>query len=65
MRKMQGREIDERIGNVEFKKSLAELKGGLVSISAILNKHQRGELWFGVRSGWQSGWTRCNGQDIT
>jgi ATP-dependent DNA helicase RecG len=33
---------------VELKKSLAELKQGLVSIVAILNKHQQGELWFGV-----------------
>ena len=35
---------------VELKKSLAELKQGLVSIAAILNKHQAGILWFGVRS---------------
>ena len=33
---------------VEFKKSLAELKAGLISIVAILNKHGAGELWFGV-----------------
>lgn len=35
---------------VELKKSLAELKAGLVSIVAILNKHGAGELWFGVRN---------------
>lgn len=35
---------------VEFKKSFAELKAGLVSIAAILNKHGAGELWFGVRN---------------
>uniref|UniRef100_A0A831UA86 Winged helix-turn-helix transcriptional regulator n=1 Tax=Geobacter metallireducens TaxID=28232 RepID=A0A831UA86_GEOME len=35
---------------VEFKKSLAELKAGIVSIAAILNKHCAGELWFGVRN---------------
>ena len=35
---------------IEFKKSLAELKAGLTSISAILNKHGAGELWFGVRN---------------
>jgi len=34
----------------EFKKSFAELKAGLVSIAAILNKHGAGELWFGVRN---------------
>jgi ATP-dependent DNA helicase RecG len=33
---------------VELKKSLAELKQGLISIAAILNKQPRGELWFGV-----------------
>jgi len=33
---------------VELKKSLAELKEGLISIAAILNKHGAGELWFGV-----------------
>ncbi|EFK07435.1 divergent AAA domain protein [delta proteobacterium NaphS2] len=35
---------------VELKKSLAELRQGLVSIAAILNKHQAGTLWFGVRN---------------
>ena len=35
---------------VEVKKSLAELKQGLVSMAAILNKHQAGTLWFGVRN---------------
>lgn len=34
---------------VELKKSLAETKQGLISIVAILNKHQAGTLWFGVR----------------
>jgi len=33
---------------IEFKKSLASLKEGLISISAILNKHGTGELWFGI-----------------
>lgn len=36
--------------SIELKKSLAELKDGLNSIAAILNKHGAGELWFGVRS---------------
>jgi ATP-dependent DNA helicase RecG len=36
--------------SVELKRSLAELKDGLNSIVAILNKHGAGELWFGVRS---------------
>ena len=35
---------------VELKKSLAELKQGLISMVAILNKHKSGTLWFGVRN---------------
>jgi ATP-dependent DNA helicase RecG len=35
---------------LELKKSLAELSAGLVSISAILNKHGQGELWFGIQN---------------
>ena len=33
---------------LELKKSLAELKEGLISMFAILNKHGAGALWFGV-----------------
>ncbi len=32
----------------EFKKSLAELQQGLISLAAMLNKHGQGELWFGI-----------------
>jgi len=32
----------------EFKRSLAELKQGLLSLCAMLNKHGKGELWFGI-----------------
>ncbi len=35
---------------LEFKKSTGELKEAMNSISAILNKHQHGELYFGVKS---------------
>ena len=35
---------------IEFKKSTGELKEAVYSISAILNKHQHGELYFGVKS---------------
>ncbi len=35
---------------VELKKSLAELKEGLISLVAILNKHGAGELWFGIKN---------------
>ena len=40
-----GRETE----TLEFKKSTGELKEGIISIGAILNKHQKGELYFGVR----------------
>ena len=36
--------------SIELKKGLAELKDGIISITAVLNKHGAGELWFGVRS---------------
>ncbi len=32
----------------ELKKSTSELKEAIVSIAAILNKHQRGEVYFGI-----------------
>lgn len=34
---------------IEFKKSTSELKEAVNSISAILNKHKRGILYFGIR----------------
>ena len=34
---------------LEFKKSTGELKEAMNSISSILNKHQHGELYFGVK----------------
>ena len=33
---------------VELKKTLAELKQGLISLAAMLNKHGQAELWFGI-----------------
>lgn len=35
---------------VEYKKSTAELKEGVASIASILNKHGKGELYFGVKN---------------
>ncbi len=35
---------------VELKKSTSELKEAIISIVAILNKHQKGELYFGVKN---------------
>ena len=40
-----GRETE----TLEFKKSTGELKEAVISIAAILNKHQKGELYFGVK----------------
>ncbi len=43
-----------KIGNesekLEFKKTTAELKEGIISVVAILNKHGSGELYFGIRN---------------
>src|SRR6185369_197025 len=35
---------------IELKKSTSELKEAVLSIVAMLNKHQRGEVWFGIRN---------------
>ncbi len=35
---------------LELKKSTSELKEGVISIAAILNKHGKGELYFGIRN---------------
>ncbi|AKB74105.1 ATP-dependent DNA helicase [Methanosarcina lacustris Z-7289] len=34
---------------LELKKSTAQLKPAVISIVAMLNKHQEGKLYFGVR----------------
>lgn len=36
--------------NLEFKKSISELKEGIISISSILNKNGQGTLYFGVKN---------------
>ena len=35
---------------LEYKKSTGEMKEAVISIASILNKHQKGELYFGVRN---------------
>lgn len=35
---------------LELKKSTSELKEGIISIVSILNKHQKGDLYFGIRN---------------
>lgn len=34
---------------IEFKKTTGELKEGIISIVSILNKHQNGKLYFGIK----------------
>ena len=35
---------------LELKKSTSELKEAIISIVAILNKHGKGELYFGIKN---------------
>ena len=35
---------------LEFKKSTSELDKGVISLCAMLNKHENGTLYFGVRN---------------
>lgn len=35
---------------IEYKKTIGEIKEAMISIAAILNKHQQGELYFGVKN---------------
>jgi ATP-dependent DNA helicase RecG len=42
--------LDTETETVEFKSTLAELKQGLISLVAMLNKHGEASLWFGVAS---------------
>ena len=42
--------IGQENEQVEYKKSTAELREGIISMVAILNKHGYGELFFGVKN---------------
>ncbi|MCM1039592.1 MAG: putative DNA binding domain-containing protein [Ruminococcus sp.] len=42
--------LGEETEQIEFKKSTGELKEGVISIAAILNKHGSGKLYFGVKN---------------
>lgn len=42
--------IGSETEQIEYKKSIGELKEAMFSIVAILNKHQKGELYFGVKN---------------
>lgn len=35
---------------LELKKSTSELKEAVISIAAMLNKHGKGTVWFGVKN---------------
>lgn len=41
--------IGQESETIEFKKTTSELKEGVISIASILNKHNKGALYFGVR----------------
>ena len=42
--------IGKETEQIEYKKSTGELKEGIISIVAMLNKHEKGELYFGVKN---------------
>ena len=42
--------IGEETEQMEFKKSTGELKEGVISIASIMNKHESGDLYFGVKN---------------
>ena len=42
--------LGEETEQIEFKKTTGELKEGVISIAAILNKHGSGHLYFGVKN---------------
>ena len=52
--------LGQETERVEFKKSTGELREGMESLAAILNKHGQGTLYFGVRDDGE-----VTGQDIS
>ncbi len=40
----------EETETIELKRSTSELKEGIISIVSILNKHQKGQLYFGIKN---------------
>lgn len=47
---LEGINLGRETEILEFKKSTGEIKEAILSIVAILNKHQKGELYFGVKN---------------
>jgi len=44
------RSMRQESETLELKRSTSELKEGVISVGSILNKHQKGELYFGIRN---------------
>jgi ATP-dependent DNA helicase RecG len=44
------KQIGRETETIEYKRSTSELKEGIISIVAILNKHNGGELYFGIKN---------------
>ena len=42
-------ELGKRIGDIGIQKTTRELKEAMISISSILNKHDVGTLYFGMK----------------
>lgn len=47
---MENKELKKESERLELKKSVSELKEGIISIVSILNKHRQGELYFGIKN---------------
>ena len=47
---MKTKEIYTESETIELKKSTSELKEAIISMSAMLNKHQHGEIYFGIKN---------------
>lgn len=50
IRKMSLVNIGPETETIEYKKSTGEMKEAMISIAAILNKHKKGVLYFGVKN---------------
>ena len=42
--------VERESETLEFKKSTSEMKEGIISLSSMLNKHNRGVLYFGIKN---------------
>ncbi len=58
--KMLNKKMFKETEFLELKKSTSELKEAIISISSILNKHQKGEVYFGIKNNGE-----VTGQDVS